>query len=48
MRDLEKINTNMRDLDINIKEIGLAIDGSFVGYVEMVEDWEWLGLSVFA
>lgn len=48
MRDLEKINTNMRDLDINIKEIGLAIDGSFVCYVEMVEDWEWLGLSVFA
>lgn len=28
MRDLEKINTNMRDLDVNIKEIGLAIDGT--------------------
>ena len=48
MRDIEKINTNMRDLDVNIKEIGLAIDGTLVCYVEMVEDWEWLGLSVFA
>lgn len=39
MRDIEKINTNMRDLDVNIKEIGLAIDGTCDVYVEMVEDW---------
>ena len=29
-RDLQKINTNMRDLDFSIKEIGLAIDGTLL------------------